>query len=76
MNLLAPEILQRLIALHSDLGQSNGADRLDPLLKVLAENGFKPADTTANSSVPAYVSAQVIDPFWLCRCAGSWRSGA
>src|SRR6516162_5971151 len=44
MNLPAPEIRQRLIALHSDLGQSNGADCLDPLLKVLAENGLSWSD--------------------------------
>jgi hypothetical protein len=44
MNLPAPEILQRLIALHSDLGQSNGADCLDTLFEVLAENGFSWSD--------------------------------
>jgi hypothetical protein len=44
MNLPAPEICQRLIALHSDLGQSNGADGLDLLLKVLAENGLSWSD--------------------------------
>jgi hypothetical protein len=44
MNLAAPEIPQRLIALHSDLGQSNGADCLDPLLAVLAENGLSWSD--------------------------------
>ena len=44
MNLTAPEIRQRLIALHSDLGQSNGADCLDPLLAVLAENGLSWSD--------------------------------
>ena len=44
MNLLAPEIRQRLIALHSDLGQSNGADRLDHLLELLAENGLSWSD--------------------------------
>src|SRR6516162_3006906 len=44
MNLPAPEIRQRLIALHSDLGQSNGANCLDPLLAVLAENGLSWSD--------------------------------
>jgi hypothetical protein len=44
MNLAAPEMRQRLIALHCDLGQSNGADRLDPLLEVLAENGLSWSD--------------------------------
>jgi hypothetical protein len=44
MNLLALDIRQRLIALHSDLGQSNGADHLDPLLELLAENGLSWSD--------------------------------
>ena len=44
MNLLAPDILQRLIALHSDLGKSNGADCLDHLLELLAENGLSWSD--------------------------------
>ena len=44
MNLPAPEILQRLIALHSDLGQSNDADLLDHLLEFLAENGLSWSD--------------------------------
>jgi hypothetical protein len=44
MNVPAPEICQRLIALHSDLGQSNNADCLGPLLKVLAESGLSWSD--------------------------------
>jgi hypothetical protein len=42
MNLPTPEICQRLIALHRDLGQSN--ETLEPLLKVLAENGLSWSD--------------------------------
>jgi hypothetical protein len=38
------EICQRLMQLHSDLGQSNGAESLDPLLKLLAEHGLSWSD--------------------------------
>jgi hypothetical protein len=58
MNLPAPEILQRLIALHSDLGQSNGADCLDPLLRVLAENGFSWSDWPELFALYAMSSSQ------------------
>jgi len=44
MNVPSHELCQRLIKLHSDLGESNGADRLDPLLAVLAENGLSGSD--------------------------------
>jgi hypothetical protein len=44
MNLPSREICQRLIALHRDFGQSNGADRLDLLLGLLAENGLSWSD--------------------------------
>ena len=45
MNLPAPEICQRLLALHRDLGQS--ADHLDPLLALLAANGLTWGDLPA-----------------------------
>jgi uncharacterized protein DUF3631 len=44
MNPPPDEIRQRLIALHNDLGQSNGADCLEPLLKLLAEHGLSWSD--------------------------------
>ena len=44
MNLPPPEICQQLIALHDHLGQSNGADYLDPLLKLLADNALSWSD--------------------------------
>ena len=44
MNLPPPEICQHLIALHAHLGQSDGADRLDDLLKLLAENALSWSD--------------------------------
>src|SRR6516225_1126989 len=44
MNVPSHEICQRLIKLHCDLGQSNGADCLDPLLNVLAQNGLSWSD--------------------------------
>jgi hypothetical protein len=40
MNPPPNEIRQRLIALHNDLGQSNGADCLEPLLKLLEDHGL------------------------------------
>ena len=44
MNLPPPEICQQLIALHARLGQSNGADHLDPVLKLIADNGLSWSD--------------------------------
>jgi hypothetical protein len=44
MNVPSHEICQRLIKLHCDLGQSNGADCLDPLLNVLAQSGLSWSD--------------------------------
>jgi hypothetical protein len=64
MNLPAPEIRQRLIALHSDLGQSNGADRLDPLLELLAENGLSWSDWPELFALCGISSSQ---PKRLCR---------
>jgi hypothetical protein len=58
MNLPAPEILQRLIALHGDLGQSNGADCLDPLLQVLAGNGLSWSDFPELFALCAMSSSQ------------------
>jgi hypothetical protein len=58
MNLPAPEVLQRLIALHGDLGQSNGADCLDPLLQVLAGNGLSWSDFPELFALCAMSSSQ------------------
>jgi hypothetical protein len=44
MNAPPPEICQQLIALHAHLGQSDGADRLGDLLKLLAENALSWSD--------------------------------
>jgi hypothetical protein len=44
MNLPPPGIFQHLIALHARLGESDGADHLDALLKLLAENGLSWSD--------------------------------
>jgi len=44
MKVPPPEICQQLIALHAHLGQSDGADRLDDLLKLLAENALSWSD--------------------------------
>ena len=44
MNVPSHEICQRLIKLHCDLGQSNGADCLDALLKALDEAGLSWSD--------------------------------
>jgi hypothetical protein len=43
-DLPSPEICQRLIALHAQLGESDGADLLDDLLKLLTENGLSWSD--------------------------------
>ena len=44
MNAPSQELCQRLIKLHCDLGQSNGADCLDALLKALDEAGLSWSD--------------------------------
>ena len=44
MNLPPPGICEHLFALHGHLGQSNGADYLDPLLQLLAENALSWSD--------------------------------
>jgi hypothetical protein len=44
MDLPPPEICQQIIALHNRLGQSNGAECLDTLLKLFDENGLSWSD--------------------------------
>ncbi len=44
MNLPPPEIFQHLIGLHARLGESDGADHLDALLKLLTDNGLSWSD--------------------------------
>lgn len=44
MKLPPPEVCQCMIALHANIGQSNGADYVDTLLKLLSENGLSWSD--------------------------------
>ena len=44
MDLPSSKICQQIITLHNGLGQSNGADCLDPLLKLLDENALSWSD--------------------------------
>src|SRR6476646_5720600 len=44
MNLPPPGICQHLIGLHARLGESDGADHLDALLKLLTDNGLSWSD--------------------------------
>jgi hypothetical protein len=58
MNLPPPEICQPLFALHARLGESDGADHLDPLLKLLADNGLSWSDWPELFALQGLTSSQ------------------
>jgi hypothetical protein len=58
MDLPPPEVCQRLITLHAQLGESDGAGHLDVLLELLAENSLSWSDLPEFFALQGMTSSQ------------------